>query len=242
MLVTRRGPHGGPLWKKVAHRAAEHVERATGNAGAGMTNLVRDEVEEPVVSASAEVASTAVIGAGSRVWDLAQVREDAEIGRRCVLGRGACVDAGVRIGDHVKIQNYALIYHPAELADGVFIGPSAVLTNDTYPRAVDVDGAPLAKGDWEPVGVTVREGASLGARSVCVAPVVVGRWALVGAGAVVVDDVPDFALVVGNPARRIGWVGPAGVRLETAGRGRWRCPRTGARFLEIDDVLREEGR
>ncbi|WP_235874785.1 acyltransferase [Saccharopolyspora aridisoli] len=201
-----------------------------------------DGVGGPVVSASADVAETAALGAGSRVWDLAQVRENAEIGRRCVLGRGACVDAGVRIGDNVKIQNYALVYSPAVLADGVFVGPSAVLTNDTYPRAVGVDGAPLGPGNWVPVGVVVGEGASLGARSVCVAPVVVGRWALVGAGAVVVDDVPDFGLVVGNPARRIGWVGPAGVRLESAGSGRWLCPRTGARFVEIDGILREEGR
>ncbi|MEB3366464.1 acyltransferase [Saccharopolyspora mangrovi] len=152
------------------------------------------------------------------------------------------MDTGVRIGDHVKIQNYALVYSQAELGNGVFVGPSAVLTNDTYPRAVDVGGRPLEQGDWVPVGVTVREGASLGAQSVCVAPVVVGRWALIGAGAVVVNDVPDFGLVVGNPARRIGWVGPAGIRLESAGRGRWRCPRTGACFVEVDGTLREEER
>ena len=88
-----------------------------------------------------------------------------------------------------------------------------MLTNDQNPRAVDVDGRPKTGADWTPVGVTVREGASLGARSVCVAPVTIGRWAMVGAGAVVVADVPDFALVVGVPARRIGWVGRAGVAL-----------------------------
>ncbi|MGI8310916.1 acyltransferase [Saccharopolyspora hattusasensis] len=150
------------------------------------------------------------------------------------------MDRSVYIGHNVKIQNYALIYHPAELGDGVFVGPGAVLTNDAYPRAVDPTGTPLDASGWTPVGVTVLEGASLGAQSVCVAPVVIGRWALVGAGAVVVRDVPDFAIMVGNPARRIGWVSRAGVRLQAEDAGSWRCPRTGARFRELDGVLHEE--
>ncbi len=95
--------------------------------------------------------------------------------------------------------------------------------------------------DWEPVGVVLRTGASIGARAVCVAPVEVGRWAMVAAGAVVVHDVPDFALVAGNPARRIGWVGPAGRRLSDAGEGRWRCPVTGELFTETEGRLREAG-
>jgi len=183
---------------------------------------------------TAQVHETAELGTGTTVWELAQIREKACLGAGCVVGRGAYVGAGVRIGDNVKLQNYALVYEPAELGDGVFVGPAAVLTNDQYPRAVDPDGRLKRGGDWEPVGVTVAEGASLGARSVCVAPVRIGRWAMVAAGAVVTKDVPDFALVVGVPARRIGWVGRAGRRLTEPpdAPGEWECPLTGARYAE----------
>jgi acetyltransferase-like isoleucine patch superfamily enzyme len=167
------------------------------------------------------------------------VREGARLGKSCIVGRGAYVGPGVVIGDYVKIQNYALVYQPAQLGAGVFVGPAAILTNDLHPRSVDVDGRPKNGDDWRPVGVTVREGASLGARSVCVAPVTIGRWAMVGAGAVVVSDVPDFALVVGTPGRRIGWVGRAGVPLRQDGDGIWRCDRTDERFREEEGHLYE---
>jgi acetyltransferase-like isoleucine patch superfamily enzyme len=183
------------------------------------------------VKDSAQVGDGAELGEGTTVWELAQVREGARLGRECVVGRGAYIGPGVLIGDRVKLQNHALVYEPARLADGVFVGPAAVLTNDVYPRSVDPDGRLKRGGDWEAVGVTVEEGASLGARSVCVAPVTVGRWAMVAAGAVVTKDVPAFALVVGVPARRIGWVGRAGVRLVPDGEG-WRCPQTGEAYVE----------
>ncbi|MFH8218458.1 acyltransferase [Streptomyces sp. NPDC018057] len=193
------------------------------------------------VQPTAQVAETAEIGAGSSVWELAQIREDARLGEGCVVGRGAYVGTGVRIGDNVKLQNYALVYEPAELGDGVFVGPAVVLTNDHNPRSVDPAGKQKRGGDWEAVGVKVQEGASLGARSVCVAPVRVGRWAMVAAGAVVTKDVPDFALVAGVPARRIGWVGRAGVRLteHEDGSGTWECPQTGSLYDEKDGVLTE---
>ncbi|RAZ31643.1 acyltransferase [Microbacterium sp. SMR1] len=194
----------------------------------------------PRVEPSAEV-SGASIGSGSSVWHLAQVREGAVIGENCVIGRGVYIGAGVSVGDNCKIQNYALVYEPADLGRGVFVGPAVVLTNDTYPRAINPDGSPKSASDWTPVGVTVREGASIGARATCVAPVVIGRWATIAAGAVVVKDVPDYALVAGVPARRIGWVGPAGLPLEQIGE-RWVCPRTGARFVESEGVLEEETR
>ncbi len=188
---------------------------------------------------SADVADRAKIGAGTTVWHLAQIREDAEVGADCVIGRGAYVGPGVIIGSNVKIQNYALVYEPARLADGVFIGPAAVLTNDTYPRAVTPEGRLKTGADWTAVGVVIGEGAAIGARAVCVAPVVVGRWSLIAAGAVVVADVPDFALVVGVPARRVGWVGRAGVRLVADGDGRFVCPDSGARYVEVDGLLSE---
>ena len=181
---------------------------------------------------SADVDERAVLGDGTSVWHLAQVREHAVLGRNCIVGRGAYVGTGVRMGDNCKLQNHALVYEPAVLEDGVFVGPAVVFTNDHYPRAISPDGTLKRGDDWEAVGVTVRQGASIGARAVCVAPVTIGRWALVAAGSVVVKDVPDFALVAGVPARRLRWVGRAGVPLEPDGgrEGGWRCPQTGERY------------
>lgn len=188
---------------------------------------------------SAEVSPEATIGDGTVVWGLAQVREGAVVGAECIVSRGAYIGAGVRLGDRVKVQNLAQVYEPAMVEDGVFIGPAAVLTNDLYPRAIRPDGSRVDPSHWQPVGVTLRRGCSVGARAVCVAPLEVGRWAMVAAGSVVVDDVPDFALVAGTPARRIGWVGPAGRRLVQERGAGWRCPVTGALFVESDGRLRE---
>ncbi len=186
------------------------------------------------IAASADVSPDATIGEGSAVWHLAQVREDAALGSNCIVGRGAYIGTGVVVGDNVKIQNYALVYEPAVVGDGAFIGPAAVFTNDHFPRSVNPDGSLKSGHDWQPVGVTVLEGASIGARAVCVAPVTIGRWAMIAAGATVVRDVPDFALVVGVPARRIGWVGRAGVPLEQSG-DTWVCPQSGAKYEQVSD-------
>jgi len=190
-------------------------------------------------AAGADVHATARIGPGTTVWHLAQIREDAAVGSDCTIGRAAYIGVGVRIGDRVKVQNHALVYEPAQLGDDVFVGPAAVLTNDRHPRSVTPSGARKNGSDWDPVGVVVDRGASVGARAVCVAPVRVGAWAMVGAGAVVVRDVPAHALVVGVPARQIGWVGRTGARLEPAGTGRWRCAETGQMYTESADGLVE---
>jgi acetyltransferase-like isoleucine patch superfamily enzyme len=186
------------------------------------------------ISHTADVADTASIGEGSRIWHLAQVREDAVVGQRCIIGRGAYVGTGVVLGDDCKVQNYALVYEPARLGRGVFIGPAVVLTNDQYPRAVNADLSQKSASDWEAVGVTIGDGAAIGARAVCIAPLTIGRWATVAAGAVVSRDVPDFALVAGVPARRLGWVGHAGVPLTEDG-DVWRCPASGRTYRQTDD-------
>jgi UDP-2-acetamido-3-amino-2,3-dideoxy-glucuronate N-acetyltransferase len=204
-----------------------------------LPRISRRDNEMARIAESADVDERATIGAGTSIWHLAQVREDAVVGENCNIGRGVYIGPGVRVGDNVKLQNYALVYEPARLGDGVFIGPAAVLTNDEYPRSVTPDGTLKSGADWHAVGVLVGEGASVGARAVCVAPVRIGRWALVAAGAVVTRDVPDFALVVGVPARRIGWVGRAGVPLKALGEGRFVCPETGAEYAEAGGLLTE---
>ncbi|MBT8160340.1 MULTISPECIES: N-acetyltransferase [Arthrobacter] len=193
------------------------------------------------VEPSADVSERASIGAGTRIWHLAHIREDASLGENCTIGRGAYVGPGVHIGSNCKLQNYSLVYEPARLGEGVFIGPAAVLTNDTYPRAVSPDGVLKSADDWTPVGVTIEDGAAIGARAVCVAPITIGKWATVAAGAVVVKDVPAFALVAGVPARQIGWVGKSGHRLQPDG-DELVCPETGERYIKDGDTLKEARR
>lgn len=191
------------------------------------------------VAPSATVEDGARVGGNAEVWDQTVVRAGAQVGAETILGRGVYVGPGARLGERCKVQNHALVYEPAVIGDGVFIGPAAVLTNDTYPRAVTPNGRRKGAEDWQAVGVTVDGGASIGAHAVCVAPVRIGRWASIGAGSIVTRDVPDHALVVGTPARRIGWVGRSGVPLVSDNRDRWICPVTAEVYVEIDGRLEE---
>jgi UDP-2-acetamido-3-amino-2,3-dideoxy-glucuronate N-acetyltransferase len=181
---------------------------------------------------SAIVDDGAVLGDGCRVWHWVHVSAGARIGRGCSFGQGVFVGNDVVIGDNVKIQNNVSVYDAVTLEDDVFCGPSMVFTNVYNPRA-----AVVRKDEYR--RTLVRRGATLGANCTIVCGTTVGRHAFVGAGAVVQKDVPDFALVVGVPARQIGWMSRHGERLSLplAGEGEAACPHTGDRYRLEGRVL-----
>jgi acetyltransferase-like isoleucine patch superfamily enzyme len=162
---------------------------------------------------TADLEADVHVGPGSSIWHRAQVRSGTRIGADCVIGRDVFIDEGVTIGDRVKIQNAALVYHGVTVEDGVFIGPGAILTNDRYPRSITATGDLARADDWTVAPIVLRHGSSVGAGAVVVAGNDVGEFATIGAGAVVTRPVVGHALVVGNPARRIGWVCACGARL-----------------------------
>lgn len=172
---------------------------------------------------SAYVDDGVEIGAGSRVWHFCHLSAGARIGARCVLGQNVFVGAGVAIGDGCKLQNNVSVYQGVVIEDEVFCGPSCVFTNVLTPRAF-VE----RKDAYAPT--RVGRGATIGANATVVCGVTIGRYAMIGAGAVVTRDVADHALVVGNPARRLGWVSRSGERLGDD----LVCPRTGERY-RLDD-------
>lgn len=150
------------------------------------------------IHATAVVEEHAILGAGSKVWHHAHVRSNAVIGRNCLLGKNVFVDEGVRVGNDVRIQNNVSVYAGVELADGVFVGPSAVFTNDRWPRA----GA----HSWQILSTIVGRGATIGANATVVAGIRLGEWSFVGAGSVVTRAVRPHEVVAGNPARTLAWI------------------------------------
>ena len=189
-------------------------------------------MDAAIVHPSAIVDEGAQLGAGTRVWHFAHVCAGARIGDGCSLGQGVYVGNEVRIGHRVKIQNNVSVYDAVTLEDDVFCGPSMVFTNVHNPRA-----AVVRKNDYRPT--LVKRGATLGANCTVVCGSTVGEYAFVGAGAVVSRDVPAFALMVGVPARRIGWMSRHGERLAlpASGQGEAACPATGERYQLLGDSL-----
>lgn len=185
-----------------------------------------------VIHPSAIVDAGAEIGDATRVWHFVHVCAGARIGPGCSLGQGVFVGNDVHIGRNVKIQNNVSVYDAVTLEDDVFCGPSMVFTNVHNPRS-----AVSRKQAYR--RTLVRRGATLGANCTIVCGVTIGQYAFVGAGAVVSRDVPDFALMVGVPARRIGWMSRHGERLDlpSSGRGEAQCPATGERYVLAGDKL-----
>jgi UDP-2-acetamido-3-amino-2,3-dideoxy-glucuronate N-acetyltransferase len=173
------------------------------------------------------VADSAQIGDGTQIWLFCQIRERARIGKGCVFGKGVYVDYDVVIGDNVKVQNNASIFTGVTIEDGVFVGPHVCFTNDKLPRAVNPDMSLKGLDDWVITKTLVKAGAALGANATILCGVTIGRWAMVAAGSVVTKDVPDHALVVGNPAKVVGWVCACGERVgieeSSAAEGRGTC-------------------
>jgi UDP-2-acetamido-3-amino-2,3-dideoxy-glucuronate N-acetyltransferase len=167
-----------------------------------------------MIHPTAQISENVLIPNTAKVWHWVQIREEASIGENCIIGKGSYIGANVTIGKNCKIQNNCSIYQGSIIANGVFIGPHCILTNDNNPRAINPNGTIKTSNNWEIEGVTVQEGASIGARSVILPGITIGKWALVGAGSVVTKDVPDYALVYGNPAKQCGWVDKAGNRVD----------------------------
>lgn len=166
---------------------------------------------------TAEISDKAEIGNGTKIWNQAQVREHAVIGENCVISKSVYIDKNVHIGDRVKIQNNVNVYHGVTVEDDVFLGPSMTFTNDLFPRAFN--------NDWKVIETLVKKGASIGANTTVVCGITIGEYAMIGAGSTVTKDVPDHALVTGNPAKQIGWVCNCGYKLENG-----KCRNCGKQF------------
>ena len=155
---------------------------------------------------TAEISSTAQIGPGTRIWGQVHVREYAQIGETCNIGKGVYIDTLVHIGSNVKIQNHVSLFEGVTLEDGVFVGPHVCFTNDLLPRAITPDGKLKIADDWVITPTLVKYGASIGAGSIIICGITIGKFAQIGAGSVVTRDVPAHTLVFGNPARQHGYV------------------------------------
>lgn len=181
---------------------------------------------------TAVVDKNCSIGSGTKIWHFSHVMTGCEIGESCNLGQNVVVSPGVTLGRNVKVQNNVSIYTGVICEDDVFLGPSMVFTNVINPRS-----AIIRKSEYK--STLVRKGASIGANSTIVCGNEIGKYAMIGAGAVVTKNVPDYALIVGNPAKQIGWVSDYGHRLEFDENGFATCTESGQRYNIDGNVVSE---
>jgi len=222
--------HEGYRVLEVLHRAQRSLEKG----------LHRDKPSSLTVGDESYFAHQSVfidvpcqIGAGTKIWHGSHIMQGAQIGERCILGQNVCIGNDVIIGSNVKIQNNVSVYTGTVIEDDVFLGPSCVLTNVTNPRSQIVRHALYEK-------TLIKRGATIGANATIVCGVTIGRYAFIAAGAVVTKDVPDYALMIGTPARQKGWMSRHGIKLPAPDRdGIMVCPESGFRFKEVNKgVLR----
>lgn len=228
-VASRRSPFTDGAEGLRVLRVLDACQRSMVNGAITLAPAAGSEVKQPpyFVHESAYVDAGAEVGEGSKIWHFSHVMKGARIGRGTNVGQNVNIDGGVVIGDNVKIQNNVSVYTGIVIEDDVFLGPSCVLTNVSNPRS-QVNRHSLYETS------RLRRGCSIGANATIVCGVTVGRYAFVGAGAVVTRDLPDYALVVGNPARRIGWISRHGHRLEKPdSTGVMRCPESGYRYQNI---------
>jgi UDP-2-acetamido-3-amino-2,3-dideoxy-glucuronate N-acetyltransferase len=196
-----------------------------GNCMAGQPDQgARPHFPGVFIHKSAYVDSPTSIGAGTKIWHFAHVLRDCDIGGHCTLGQNVMVGPGVKVGNHCKIQNGVSVYNGVELEDGVFCGPACVFTNVNNPRA-EIE----RKSEFR--RTLVKRGATIGANATIICGHTLGEYCFIGAGSVVTHDVPAFALMVGAPARRVGWMSRAGVKLGPD----LVCPENGTKYKEIND-------
>lgn len=161
---------------------------------------------QTTIHPTAIIEEGAVLGEGTKVWHHAQVRKGASLGKNCIIGKDVYIDADVKVGNNCKIQNKASIYHGVTLEDGIFVGPHVCFTNDKMPRAINPNGSQKSADDWVVSKTLVKYGTSIGANSTILCGITLGQFCLVGAGSVVTKTVPDHGIVIGNPARLVGFV------------------------------------
>lgn len=185
----------------------------------------------PQIHPTAVIDDGCRIGNGTKIWHFSHIMPNAVIGERCNIGQNCVISPEVTLGVNVKVQNNVSLYTGVNCEDDVFIGPSAVFTNILNPRS-----AVVRRDQY--VATNIRQGASIGANATIVCGIEIGRYALIGAGAVVTKDVPAYALVVGNPAKQIGWVSAYGHRLLFDENQEAACPESGERYrLEMGEVV-----
>lgn len=195
----------------------------------------------PFIHSTVDIDESASVGDKTKIWSQTQVREHAVIGENCIIGRNVFIDESVKLGNNCKVQNNALLYAGVELEDGVFIGPAVCFTNDKLPRAINPDGTLKSAQDWLVGKTLVKYGAAIGAQSVIVTGVTLGRFCLVGSGTVVTKDIPDFGIVVGNPGRLVGYACRCATRLvvSPADPAYYTCPNCDRSYRLLNKQLTE---
>lgn len=179
---------------------------------------------------SSYVDEPCVIGAGTKIWHFSHIMKDCEIGQNCNIGQNVVISPSVKLGDNVKIQNNVSVYTGVICEDDVFLGPSMVFTNVINPRS-----GVIRRGEY--MKTVVKKGASIGANATIVCGNIIGKYSFIGAGAVVTKEVPDYALMVGNPAKQIGWMSEFGERLNFNSKGEAKCDHSGKIYRLINNYV-----